>query len=34
MSRVYNDYYFEKQDILDTLKNFDYECKAFKRMGK
>ena len=27
MSRVYNDYYFEKQDILDTLEKLDMSVR-------
>jgi hypothetical protein len=27
MSRVYNDYYFEKQDILDTLDKLDMSVR-------
>ena len=27
MSRLYNDYYFEKQDILDTLEKLDMSVR-------
>ena len=27
MSRLYNDYYFEKQDILDTLDKLDMSVR-------
>jgi hypothetical protein len=27
MSRTYNDYYFEKQDILDTLEKLDMSVR-------
>jgi len=27
MSRVYNDYYFEKQDILDTLEKLEISVR-------
>ena len=27
MSRVYNDYYFEKQDILDTLEKLEMSVR-------
>jgi hypothetical protein len=27
MSRVYNDYYFEKQDILETLEKLDMSVR-------
>jgi len=27
MSRLYNDYYFEKQDILDTLEKLDMNVR-------
>jgi len=27
MSRVYNDYYFEKEDVLDTLEKLDISVR-------
>ena len=27
MSRVYNDYYFEKEDVLDTLEKLDMSVR-------
>jgi hypothetical protein len=34
MSRTYNDYYFEKQDILDTLEKLDITPRLLNMIAR